>query len=120
MSCRAALAWALAVLCSARAAAIELPDHRRWYVIASRESQEEAIAVARESEQKFPLTMVVQSVNGWHGVVVGVAPEAGSDEELKRRGLIPRDAYFAQADRYTDAVWLTKALQLELYFPAGQ
>lgn len=102
----------LGLLTSAHAEDLHLPADRYWVAMASRQSLEEAIAVARQLASLQP--MVVRSVNGWYAVVKG-PQDAGQgsgravlDEMIRSQG-VPHDAYFTRGDGYTEVVWTTPA-----------
>jgi hypothetical protein len=100
-----------AILCTsatwAHARELTLQGAERWIVIASRKTADEAIGVARVYTS-FKGLRVVQSSNGWFGVVAGPlrVTNAGAQKDvlIKQQGA-PGDMIFSRGENYVAQVW---------------
>lgn len=106
----AAAAAAAAVVPGAAQAAgtLTLPASSRWVVIASRQSLDEATALARSYGTEVRDVRVVRAANGWFAVVAG--PVAATSVERARAALntatyLPGDLYLSRGEPYTETVW---------------
>jgi len=86
------------------AAPAPLTGDQRWVVIASRQTADEAIGVARS----YTGTRVFRSVNGWFAVVSG--PREVRDPRKVKADLVgnedyPKDIVFSKGDNYVEGIW---------------
>lgn len=85
-----------------------LPNGFRWMQVASRQSLDEAIVVAREHEAKFPGVSIFRTQNGWFAIVIGAirSSEAANMIELYvGRGWIPSDSVSTRGESFDAKVW---------------
>ncbi len=91
----------------------------RWLALASRQSEDEAIGVARAYRFQFPSIRVVQASNGWFAVVTGperLASLRARRDQMLKSGSIPRDTLFSRGDGYVRQVWAPSRPRIELEF----
>ena len=75
-----------------------------WLQIASRQSSDEAITIAKQ----YSGAKVVASRNGWYAVILGPFPFSTlSDVQASYHGetSLPDDAYLTDGNYYTTTVW---------------
>lgn len=80
----------------------------RWIALASRQTEDEAIGVAKAYRYLLPTVRVVQATNGWFAVVAGperVANAKARKDQLVREGNAPSDMLFSRGDGYVREVW---------------
>lgn len=83
-----------------------------WIQVASRETQNEAIELARGYAQRFESTSVFQSENQWYSVVIGTVANGKLQDtlrNLKASGAIPQDSYGTAGKSFGQNVWSAKA-----------
>lgn len=103
-ACLAAACLAAALALPASAQPLQQTGAMRWVVVASRQNLDEAIGIAKTYEE----AKVVQSVNGWYGVVTGpraVTNPAALKSQLVKNENFPKDLVFSKGDNYTALVW---------------
>lgn len=108
---RLAAAGLVAVLAlPAIAQSLQQSGTMRWVVVASRQNLDEAIGIAKTYED----AKVVQSVNGWYGVVTGpraVTNQAALKNQLVKDENFPKDLVFSKGDNYTALVWQSRRIE---------
>ena len=85
-----------------------LPNGFRWMQVASRQSLDEAIGVAREHEAKFPGVSVFRTQNGWFAVVIGAIQSTQAADMIELyvgRGWIPPDSVSTRGESFGAKVW---------------
>lgn len=88
----------------------------RWIALASRQTEDEAIGVARSHRFQFPTVRVVQATNGWFAVVAGperVPNLKARKEQLLKEGSVPSDMLFSRGDGYVRQVWAPATPQFD-------
>lgn len=111
-SMRLAFAMIVAVACALGAPAFgagySLSGDARWIVLASRQTLDEAIGVARAYTWRFRSVRVMQSTNGWFAIVAGperIADMRAYKDTLVRAGGVPKDLIFSTGDSYIAEAW---------------
>lgn len=85
-----------------------LPAGQRWMQVASRQTLDEAVVVAREHQARFPNVSVYRTRNGWLAIVVGVvrsADAASMIESYASRGWIPSDSVSTRGESFVAKIW---------------
>jgi len=93
---------------SALANSFTLTGDARWVALASRQSLDEAIGVARAYRWRFPTVRVMQATNGWYAIVAGperIPNPRAYKEALVRAGEIPNDTIITKGQGYVAEVW---------------
>lgn len=102
--------------CLAQQAAFSQRGDYRWIALASRQTEDEAIGVARSYRFQFPSVRVLQATNGWFAVVAGperVANMKARKEQLQKEGSVPSDMLFSRGDAYVRQVWAPTTPQFD-------
>jgi len=104
--------FTLSLVSPASAADLKQTGDHYWIALASRQTADEAIAIARRYTALHP--SVVSSINGWYAVVVGprsVPQGLGKTtlEALVKSDFIPSDAYLTRGEGYAALVWRMSA-----------
>ncbi len=102
--------------CLAQSSPFSQKGDYRWMALASRQTEDEAIGVARAYRFQFPTVRVMQATNGWFAVVAG--PERVPNlktrkEQLLKEGSVPSDMLFSRGDGYVRQVWAPATSQFD-------
>ncbi len=102
---------------AALAGTYSLTGNQRWIALASRQSLDEAIGIARAFVWRMQGVRVMQASNGWYAVVVG--PHEGTDirgarDKLAASGAVPKDILLSNGNGYVAEVWTKKEPELQL------
>ena len=101
------LVLVLSMASVARAESLTLPEGKVWAVLASRQDQDEAIAIVRARHATNAL--VVKATNGWFAALEGPYAVKGETDRRFLQGLVekgaPKDSYLARGTSFTDVVW---------------
>lgn len=103
-----AVAFCVSGSCLAQTSNFSQKGDYRWIALASRQTEDEAIGVARAYRFQFPTVRVVQATNGWFAVVAGperVPNARARKEQLLKEGSVPSDMLFSRGDGYVRQVW---------------
>lgn len=85
-----------------------LPNGFRWMQVASRQSLDEAIVVAREHGAKFPGVSIFRTQNGWFAIVIGAIQSTQAADMIELyvgRGWIPADSVSTRGESFGAKVW---------------
>ncbi len=77
---------------------LALPSNKRWIVVASRQTIEEAKLVEESYKPKFKDTSIFSSTNGWYAITIGIYDYPKDKSTLSNfilNGIIPEDSRFA-------------------------
>ncbi len=91
----------------------ELPEGYKYLIIASRATDDQAVALAKSYADIFPGTQVFRGENGWHPIAIGIERTWRAEKiirKLVRRGAIPPDSYVSSGTKYIDRVWITEKI----------
>lgn len=103
-----AIVFGVSSSCLAQQSSFSQKGDSRWIALASRQTEDEAIGVARAYRFQLPTVRVVQATNGWFAVVAGPerVPNAKvRKEQLIREASVPNDMLFSRGDGYVREVW---------------
>jgi hypothetical protein len=106
----AVLAWLISSGAFGQSSSLQLSGNSYWLVIASRQSLNEAIGVARNYMYSDKAVKVIRSENGWYAIVAG--PEKTGDPQQYIQKLksapypqYPKDIRLSRGEKFAEQVW---------------